>query len=36
MSSSVGRELLGATRNAVQETVWEHTDREVLGLRKWI
>ena len=29
MSLGVGRELLGAARDAVQEVVWEQTDREV-------
>ena len=29
MSSGIGRELLGAARDAVQEVVWKQTDREV-------
>lgn len=29
MSSGIGRELLGAARDAVQEVVWRQTDREV-------
>ena len=34
MSSGMGRELLDAARDAVQEVVWEQTDREVFRIQK--
>lgn len=34
MSSGIGRELLGVVRDAVQEMVWEQTERKVFRIQQ--